>query len=104
MDEKQTQSDQPSEGAGTTGGKKKDLRGWIIALLILLVLLMAGALIWFVTRPDTGDDYNDEDFFDPFAVSGILPDMSPEEIQAELNRVIGEGMFHIVINTDYYSF
>lgn len=78
--------------------KEKNKAIWI-SVSILAIILLAGILVWLMFLRDR-DDYNDEDFFDPMAVTGILPDMSEEEIQAELNRVVEEGMLNISIASD----
>lgn len=79
--------------------RKKTNKAWWIIISILAVILIAGILVWFMFLRDQ-DDYNDEDFFDPMAVTGILPDMSEEEIQEELNRVVEEGMLNISIASE----
>lgn len=51
--------------------------------------IVAGALWFALGRP--------ADPFDPNAQAGQAPYKSPEEIQAELDRVVEEGMFNISI-------
>ena len=70
-----------------------------IAAGVLLLLVLAGILIWYLTV-GRKDGYNDKDFFDPAAVTGILPNMSEEEIQARLNDTVEEGMLNISIASD----
>ena len=69
-------------------------RGKLLLLLLLLILLIAagvGGWYWWQSQQDT--------FFDVAAMTGHLPGKTEEEIQAELNRVVEEGMFNIAINT-----
>lgn len=62
----------------------------LIPVIIVLVLAAAGAAAWFFAgAPD--------DLFDPNAQSGQAPYKTQEEIQAELDRVVEEGMFNISI-------
>jgi hypothetical protein len=64
-----------------------------VAIAILLVFSMGRV------RSDDSIQETEEDFFDPEAVTGILPDMSEEEIQKELDRVVEEGMLNISISS-----
>lgn len=66
-------------------------RNTIIAVVLVLVLALAGgATWWFLSNPANN-------FFDPNAKTGQAPYKTPEEIQAELNRIVEEGMFNISI-------
>lgn len=78
--------------------KKRDKRTWLIVLLILLLLLMAGTLVWFIFLRGAPAAAEEETFFDPMAQTGILPDMTEEQIREELNRVVEEGMLNIAIS------
>jgi hypothetical protein len=70
---------------------------WIPWLCCAGLLVLVGILIWYFRfRPQETQD----DFFDPAAVTGILPGMSEEEIQAELDRVVEEGMMNISIASE----
>lgn len=53
--------------------KMKKSRAALIAVGLLVIVLIAGVLVWFFIFRQ---DYNDDDFFDPMAVTGILPGMS----------------------------
>ncbi|WP_139651364.1 hypothetical protein [Raoultibacter phocaeensis] len=62
----------------------------LIPVILVLVLAAAGAAVWFLAgAPD--------DIFDPNAQTGQAPYKTQEEIQAELDRVVEEGMFNISI-------
>ncbi len=88
------------EAGGRMSGDGTSKRGKIwIAAGVLLLLILAGILIWYLTV-GRKDGYNDKDFFDPAAVTGILPNMSEEEIQARLNDTVEEGMLNISIASD----
>jgi hypothetical protein len=78
----------------------REQKGKVQGVSILLLVLIIGALAFTVVRiywnlhPKT-PDYERE----ITAKLGQLDGKSEAEIQAELNRVIKEGMFHISINT-----
>jgi cytoskeletal protein RodZ len=87
-------------GDETTMGetKKKDgKQKWLILLLLLVILVLAFLLIRQLLTPKetAAPSYERE----VAAKLGQLDGKSEAEIQAELNRVIEEGMFHISINT-----
>lgn len=70
----------------------------LVVILVLIIVLLAGVLAWFLThRGGAEEEEFSDDFFDPFAQTGILPDMSEEQIQEELNRVVEEGMLNVSI-------
>ena len=79
--------------------EKKKRKGlwWKILLLLLLLALMAGAgvYVWHEYIRDTGEYERYQ--FDTDAMAGRIQRMTEEEIQAELNRVVEEGMFNISI-------
>ena len=78
--------------------EKEKCRKWIRRILIMLLILF---LLWILTRcavsPTGEKEVAVTDFFDPSAKTGTLPGRSEEEIQAELNKVVEEGMFNISI-------
>lgn len=82
--------------AGKTGEK------WKIVLVvgILALVLLAGAAGFFIWYNSTKDD-DAEKFeryqFDTSAIEGRIQIMTEEEIQAELNRIVEDGMFNISI-------
>ena len=74
-----------SEGDGSS--KKKRL---VAAAATVVLLIVVGLALWFALgRP--------ADIFDPNAKSGQAPNKSAEEMQAELDRIVEEGMFGISI-------
>ena len=75
------------------GKSKKDAKKWII-LFILLFLILIGILA--VLFSNQGPKYENE----VAAKVGQLDGKSEAEIRDELNRVVEEGMFHVVINSD----
>jgi hypothetical protein len=76
--------------------KKKKTKIICLGGLVLL-LIAAGIIIWLLLSKDKTPE--EDDFFDPAAVTGILPGMSEQEIQEELDRVVEEGMMNISISS-----
>jgi hypothetical protein len=70
---------------------------WVAVLLAAAAI--AGLLSWYLVVL-RAQNLADDDFFDPAAITGILPDMSEAEIQAELDRVVEEGMLNISIASE----
>lgn len=84
-----TEEDAPTPEPFRRSGHPKRTR-IAIAACAVVVLALAGLGLWFALgQPD--------DLFDPNAQSGQAPYKTPEEIQAELDRVVEEGMFNISI-------
>jgi hypothetical protein len=80
--------------------RKKQNSPLLIGSIIIVGIVIGVLLVWFLICSPRADDNNgDEDFFDPSAITGILPNMSEEEIQAELDRVVQEGMLNISISS-----
>lgn len=75
--------------------EKKKKRQWLLILLLLLIILVLLFLL-LRSRKEEQPGYERE----VAAKLGQLEGKSEAEIQAELNRVVEEGMFHISINTD----
>ena len=70
---------------------------WLsLLVIIIMVVLAAVLLLQRCSREPSSPDRLEESVK---AKLGQLDGKSEEEIQAELNRVIEEGMFHIAINT-----
>ncbi len=84
-------------GAGGPGGapdpdggkRKKIIIGAVAAVLVVLLGVGAWALL--------GGEDGPGGFFDPNATEGQAPYKTAEEVQAELNRLVEEGMFNISI-------
>lgn len=69
----------------------------VVTLCILLVIVIALLVIFTVIPAVRGGKTGASDFFDPRAQSGNLPGRTQEEIQAELDKIVEEGMFNISI-------
>ncbi len=65
--------------------------------LILLFLILMIAVFLLGMKFAGGKGESNDFFFDSNAQLGYLPGKSVEEIQAELNRIVEEGMFNISI-------
>ncbi|MEG0375395.1 MAG: flagellar protein FliS [Raoultibacter sp.] len=64
----------------------------IVIIVVAILVIVAGAFaVWFFSNP------NNADIFDPNAKEGQAPYKTQEEIQAELDRQVEEGMFNISI-------
>lgn len=86
----------PRKGKPKKKKKKRASRKWLILLLILLLLLIligGGILVYKINQKREFERYQ----FDTEAMAGRIQMMTEEEIQAELNRVVEEGMFNISI-------
>ncbi len=66
----------------------------MLIVLAVLLLCVIGFGLWFFLLRDTGYERYE---FDTDAMAGRIQTMTEEEIQAELNRVVEEGMFNISI-------
>lgn len=78
--------------------QKKKRRWLLLILLVLLLLLLGFGCMAKQAHDGNGDtDTAASDFFDPDAQNGNLPGMTEEEIQAELDKIVEEGMFNISI-------
>lgn len=75
--------------------KKKVLYIVLVALLLAVIGVMAVLLL---RRPDSGKSASEKNR-DPNAAAGQYQGKTQEEIQAELNRIVAEGMFNISINS-----
>lgn len=73
--------------------KTKKKTGLVIAVIVLL-LAIAGTLVYFLFLRDTGYERYE---FDTDAMAGRIQTMTEAEIQEELNRIVEEGMFNISI-------
>ena len=84
----------PRPSAGRPGQPQQQQKSKkpLIIVLIVILLALAGLGIWWFTAGGGGGG-----FFDNTAQSGQAPYKTAEEIQAELNRQVEEGMFNISI-------
>lgn len=85
--------------------RKKKRRKWGILVLLLLILVGAGIGLWYANLPKAakgGGSGGSLMFFDDSAKTGSLPGKTREEIQADLNRVVDQGMFNISIAAEVY--
>ena len=75
--------------------KKKSALKPILIVILIAVLIGAGIYVWnaFFREKDEYERYQ----FDTEAMEGRIAQMTEEEIQEELNRVVEEGMFNISI-------
>ena len=83
-----------SKGSGSTAASKpKRSLGSIIVIAIIAVVAAAaiiGAGVWWFSG-------SSQEFYDTAAAEGQAPYKTDEEIQAELNRVVQDGMLNISI-------
>ncbi len=79
-------------GVGVVGDEKKKHTKLfvIIAILVVLAIAAIGFGVWWFGAGGS-------DFYDASAASGQAPYKTEEEIQAELNRIVEEGMLNISI-------
>lgn len=78
--------------------KKRKIHGAVIILLLLII----GALLFVLVRTWKSFGQPEAPAYETEVAAklGQLEGKSEEEIRAELNRVVEEGMFHIAINTN----
>ena len=72
----------------------------VIALLLVFVLLMGGALCWFLIIKPNMDKGVKGGQREAEALQGSINHMTEEEIQQALNDIVEEGMFRISIASD----
>lgn len=77
--------------------KEKRMRRRIIFLLLLLLLIIISCIYLFRGREIKNDDSMESEIA---AEAGIMPGMSPEEIQDRLNRRVAESRLNVSINTE----
>lgn len=96
-------SDVTQEIETQTQLRKQKKRKWGILILLSLLLFGAGTSLWYVSRPGVaGRGGGSLVYFDESAKTGNLPGKTMEEIQAELDRVVEEGMFNISIAAEVF--
>lgn len=84
-----TRPEDTAIGVQMAASKRRRARIGAAVGALAVLLAVAGAL-WFFSG-------GAEPFYDASARAGQAPTKTPEEIQAELNRVVEEGMFNISI-------
>ena len=72
--------------------KKKPASFWVAIVAIILALIAAAIICFFALQSCDGGP-----LYDSNAAAGQLEGKTPEEIQAELDRQVEEGMFNISI-------
>ena len=81
--------------------KSKAKRQRVIALAVIVALLLViGVLVFLLLRPEPGGQIVTSAKRDPNASIGQIEGKTQEEIQAELNRLVEQGMFNVSINPD----
>lgn len=83
------ESDTRTSSRAASQGGSRAKRIAIIAGVVVVLVAAAFGVWWFA---GSGDD-----FFDLNAQEGQAPYKTPEEMQAELDRIVEEGMFNISI-------
>ena len=79
--------------------KSKAKRQRMIARAVIVVLLVIiGVLVVLLLRPRTDGQIVTTSQRDPNAALGQIEGKTQEEIQAELNRIVEQGMFNVSIN------
>ena len=75
--------------------EKPKRKKWLLLLILLLLLIGFGCVAKQTFGKGAGAAVSS--FFDPNAQNGNLPGKTQEEIQAELDKIVEEGMFNISI-------
>lgn len=94
-------SDVTQEMEAQTQLRKQKKRKWRLLILLLLLLIGVGATLWYMNQSRPKGD-GGLIYFDESAKSGNLPGKSKEEIQAELDLIVEEGMFNISIADEVF--
>lgn len=82
------------KNASNTQNKSSAVWKILLAVVLIAALAAVGLFVWHSFFRDTGYDRYQ---FDTEAMAGRIQRMTEEEVQAELNRVVEEGMFNISI-------
>lgn len=85
-------AEEPAPASRPSIQKKSGNRRIVIAVVAAVALALIGGAIWLFAGSGS-------DFFDENAQSGQAPYKTPEEMQAELDRIVEEGMFNISISS-----
>ncbi len=93
--------DEHRRGNHTKKEKGSSVNKLLIVLICVLVAAVLALVAIFVVLPAINKNAEtpaaEDGWYDPAAEVGNLPGKTQEEIQAELNRVVEEGMFNISI-------
>lgn len=81
----------PALRAKENKGKKR----WIVLILLLLAILI-GVGVWFLTRPKMDD--TTQYWFDKAAQGGSLAGKTPQELQGMLDKIMEDGMVNVAVN------
>lgn len=88
---------QNNRNSSKTSEKRTDRT--LYAILVCMILIIIILIILLLRSCPGGEKHIITDYDrDPNASIGQLEGKTPEEIQAELNRIVEEGMFNISIN------
>lgn len=79
--------------------QKKSNKKKIIAIIAIIAVMIGGISAYCVTKNRSGEDSANGMVWDTNAEEGGLNGRSEEEIQAELNKKVEEGMINISMNT-----
>lgn len=82
--------------AGKADGSGGARRKWVVCAVIVALIIVFLVVLGFRSCAQGDDGFH----LDPNAVQGQAPYKTEEEMQAELNRVVEEGMFNISIATE----
>lgn len=82
--------------AGKADGSGGSRRKWVVCAVIVALIIVLLVVLGIRSCSQGGDEFR----LDPNAVQGQAPYKTAEEMQAELNRVVEEGMFNISIATE----
>ena len=77
-------------GGGTVGFLQTRRNRVLAGAAVLAVLVLVGVGVWWFTS-------SQDDFYDGNSILGQAPYKTPEEVQAELDRIVEEGMLNISI-------
>lgn len=80
--------------------KKKPSRNtWLYIVLVMVLLAVIGVLLFLLLRPKDDGQSVERRNRDPNAAVGQHEGKSQEELVAELNKIVADGMFNISINS-----
>lgn len=83
----------PATSGGSAAPAKGKRRGAVVAVALVALAVVVALAAFLILRQ--GDGFS----FDPNAQQGQAPYKTAEEVQAELDRIVEEGMFNISISS-----